>query len=437
MSHRIDAGRGDRPRVAVVGAGLAGLAAATTLDERGVDVVVLEARDRVGGRVWSDDLSAPGASAASVIERGAEFVLAGYDRFRAYAARFGLELVDTRMSYYVRTIHEYPQVTPDVLAAAGRQAAELLRAAATPAISVADLLATLPVPPEVRSSLQARIEISSAATASAVHAGVLEHVASLEPLPSWRTGGGNSRLPAAMAAGLGAPVHLCSPVTAVHDHGDSVTVCTRTAETTAETTADAVVIAVPLGVLGSGAVELVLPGWKLNALSSVVQGHAAKLHLALDDEPPASAVLSVASRFWTWTAADATGRVAPVLNCFAGSDAALDGLEVDAGPGRWVDLVGAMRRDLTPAGAEPVLTHWAADPYALGAYSAPGPGWTVSVDELLAAPVGRVFFAGEHTAGPMSGLMEGALRSGERAAHQVLTSPRLAGVARRRRPGGR
>lgn len=415
MSQLVGGPRSDRPRVAVVGAGLAGLAAATTLAERGVDVVVLEARDRVGGRVWSDELGAPGAS-ASVIERGAEFVLAGYDRFRAYAARFGLELVDTRMSYYVRTIHEYPQVTPDVLAAAGRQAAALLHAAASSAISVADLLATLPVPPEVRSSLQARIEISSAATASEVHAGVLEQVASLEPLPSWRTGGGNGRLPAAMAAGLGTSVHLCSPVTAVHDHGDAVTVCTPDAEATA----DAVVVAAPLGVLGSGAVELQLPDWKLDALASVVQGHAAKLHVALDDEPPASAVLSVASRFWTWTAADATGRVAPVLNCFAGSDAALDGLEVDAGPDRWVDLVGAVRRDLTPAAAEPVLTHWAVDPYALGAYSAPGPGWTVSADELLAAPVGRVFFAGEHTAGPMSGLMEGALRSGERAAHQVL-----------------
>jgi len=417
MTQLVDSRRGSRPRVVVVGAGLAGLAAASTLDERGIDVVVIEARDRVGGRVWSDELGAPGAP-ASVIERGAEFVLAGYDRFRAYAARVGLELVDTRMSYYLRTIHEHPQVTPDVLAAAGRQAVALLRATGPSVTSAADLLAALPVDRDVRSSLQARIEISSAAAASEVHAGVLEHVASLEALPSWRIGGGNSRLPAAMAAGLGTSVHLRSPVTAVHDHGDVVTVSIRGAETT---TADAVVVAVPLGVSGSGAIRLALPDWKRDALASVVQGHAAKLHLALDDEPPASAVLSVASRFWTWTAADATGRVAPVLNCFAGSAAALDNLEVDAGPGRWVDLIGAVRRDLTPADAEPVLTSWAGDPYALGAYSAPGPAWTVAAEELLAAPVGRMFFAGEHTAGPMSGLMEGALRSGERAAHQVLS----------------
>ena len=58
--------------VAVVGAGYAGLAAAITLADHGVDVRVLEARDRVGGRVWSDE------AGGAVIERGAEFVLDGY-----------------------------------------------------------------------------------------------------------------------------------------------------------------------------------------------------------------------------------------------------------------------------------------------------------------------------------------------------------------------
>jgi len=53
------------PRVAVVGAGFAGLAAADALAAAGVDVVVLEARDRVGGRVWSRELEN-----GSVVELG-------------------------------------------------------------------------------------------------------------------------------------------------------------------------------------------------------------------------------------------------------------------------------------------------------------------------------------------------------------------------------
>ena len=47
-------------RTIVIGAGLAGLAAATELADRGLDVLVLEARDRVGGRVWSQEVEGPG-----------------------------------------------------------------------------------------------------------------------------------------------------------------------------------------------------------------------------------------------------------------------------------------------------------------------------------------------------------------------------------------
>ena len=72
-------------RVVVVGAGFAGLAAADALAEAGMDVTVLEARDRVGGRVWSQSLPD-----GSVIERGAEFILPDDTRIRSTAARLGL-----------------------------------------------------------------------------------------------------------------------------------------------------------------------------------------------------------------------------------------------------------------------------------------------------------------------------------------------------------
>ena len=46
----------------MIGGGFAGLAAATELADRGIDVLVLEARDRVGGRVWSERVPAPGGA---------------------------------------------------------------------------------------------------------------------------------------------------------------------------------------------------------------------------------------------------------------------------------------------------------------------------------------------------------------------------------------
>ncbi len=85
-----------RPRrVIVIGAGFAGLAAADELARAGVEVDVLEARDRVGGRVWSEPF------AGGVIERGAEFILPDYELMLAYAARFGLDPVrkGTRYGY--------------------------------------------------------------------------------------------------------------------------------------------------------------------------------------------------------------------------------------------------------------------------------------------------------------------------------------------------
>jgi uncharacterized protein with NAD-binding domain and iron-sulfur cluster len=79
-------------RVAVVGAGFAGLACAADLTESGIDVTVFEARARVGGRVWTDAMP-DGAR----FERGGEFIEAGYDDLkrrgvRAPARRAGLRV---------------------------------------------------------------------------------------------------------------------------------------------------------------------------------------------------------------------------------------------------------------------------------------------------------------------------------------------------------
>ena len=76
-------------RAVVVGAGLAGLVAADELLRAGAEVVVLEARSRVGGRVWSERLPN-----GAVVEMGAEFILPGSIAMRELADRFGLRLWD-------------------------------------------------------------------------------------------------------------------------------------------------------------------------------------------------------------------------------------------------------------------------------------------------------------------------------------------------------
>src|SRR5690349_2352418 len=83
--------------------------AAWQLTQRGCEVVVLEARDRVGGRVWSQELI-PG-DRRTVIERGAEFVLDGYDVLREVLAEFRLELAGTAMTRG-RVSHTRPTRSP-------------------------------------------------------------------------------------------------------------------------------------------------------------------------------------------------------------------------------------------------------------------------------------------------------------------------------------
>ncbi len=396
-------------RVVVIGGGFAGLAAATELADRGVDVLVCEARDRVGGRVWTERVAAP-AGAPALIERGAEFILDGYEVMRGLARRFGLGLADTGMSYYVR---EPRGVATD---AATLQAAGLAIArAAVGGASAAQAVAALDLPEPVADAVIARIEISSALESDRLSADVLEHAAAFEPHPSHRLAAGNQRLAGAMAERLGERVRLRTPVLAVdHDEG---TIRVQTAAGAID--ARAVVLALPLPVVRDLSFEPALPAWKLAALDRVALGHAAKLHLPLARTAPTSAVMSVPDRYWCWTATGGDGTVAPVLNCFAGSPRALDRLAVAAGPEAWRERVRRLRPDLEISDGGAVLTTWSDDPWAQGAYSTPGLATEAGDEDRLTAPSGPLHFAGEYTAGPWSGLMEGALRSGIRAAREV------------------
>src|SRR5919204_3286186 len=81
-------------RVCVVGAGFAGLAAAAALADGGVEPLLLEARQRVGGRVHSRRLDN-----GAVAELGAEFVERDQQAMVETAGRLGLELVPTGMAY--------------------------------------------------------------------------------------------------------------------------------------------------------------------------------------------------------------------------------------------------------------------------------------------------------------------------------------------------
>ena len=408
-------------RVVVAGAGFAGLMAAWQLTQRGCDVVVLEARDRVGGRVWSQELI-PG-DPRTVIERGAEFVLDGYDVLRETLGELGLELADTVMSYYER---EPRGGGPATAAQVGECAAWVAEAAAAvaPGTSLAEVAAGWAGEPAALAAYIARMETTSGMSADQLSAAVAEDAtAGFGGRPSWRVAGGNQQVATGLAGRLGSAVRLASPVRAVQQDQDGVHLSTATGTVTG----DAAVIAVPMAVLRRLPIVPPVPGRQRAAWERSGLAHNAKLHMPLSKAAPASAVQSVPGRFWTWTAADRTGQVQPVLHAFAGTEQGLADLEVSDGPATWAGQAAALRPELDPDPAGAVLTTWNDDPWAGQSYSADTVAAATADPAVLAAPAGRIHFAGEHTAGHWAGLMEGALRSGQRAAGEVLTGrPRTA-----------
>ena len=369
-------------RIIVIGAGLAGLAAADALRREGADVVVVEARGRVGGRVWSAPF------AGGVVERGAEFVFPSDEILQAIARRLGVRLYRKGTHYGDRE----PRGGPAVTTAQLRRAVERLGKAAHDG-TVLDALASLGLHAGAAEAIAARIEVSSAYPASDLDASVLvETGAGFGQFDTYGVEGGNGRLAEALAAPLGPALLLDAPVEAIEWNRRSVAVRAGGLELWAHRA----VLAVPAPAALALDFDPPLPDAKAAALAAVRYGQAAKLHLPLRAPAEPSAVLAVPSRYWTYTQLGPDGSPAAFAASFAGTPGALERLRVWAGPGTWHD-----------------------DAWAQGAYSARSRSSPLDSAEL-ARSVGPLAFAGEHTAGDWHGLMEGALRSGLRAAADIL-----------------
>jgi monoamine oxidase len=407
-------GREPQGRVAVVGAGFAGLACAVDLAQAGVDVTVFEARQRVGGRVWTDVMP-DGAR----YERGGEFVETGYDHMLRRAAGYGLAVAPHGFEFAQREVRDGGRTLPALLIGAERAVAATVDALgpAAATTSAAAALAHTELEPLARQALARRLEgtftvalerVSAAWLASAE----VRAAGSGAELPSSRLADGNDSLARAMQVALGPRIRLGCPVSALRNDLDSVVLTARGTHERYERA----VLAVPLPL----ALDELAPALRERPSYGRLQwGVAAKLHVSLADPVAPAAVQGLSAAFWTWTASDAGGGPATFASSFAGGSHASEALEIELGPDRWVAALRELRPELV-LGGEPVLTPWRLDRHAQGSYSCHPPGWTRADDAEVAAPSGRIHLAGEHTAGDFCGTMEGALRSGARAAAEIV-----------------
>lgn len=388
----------------MIGAGLAGLAAADALAQAGVEVTVLEERDRVGGRVWSRQLEN-----GAVIEMGAEFVTEGYRVVPELIARLGLRLAPMRMSFAQREPRGGIGVGAAELEAALQTVEAALAAGVDRGVTVDRLLDGLALDRGARELIACRIQVSYAHETSRLAAVAVRDLGHLfREAEALRVAGGNQQIAGRLAEPLRVLTSRPAREVRATDGGFVIN---------GDLHADAVVVAVPAFAVDRVAFDPPLPAWKLEAQRHVVYGQAAKLAVPVDGSPPPSSVISVPEHFWTWTAAGPDGRVVPLVTAFAGSATAVEALRVDDGPGGYIDRVAALRPDLTLRPGDAVLSTWPD-----GAYSAREADRDAGLDDRLARPVGRIAFAGEHTEPVWYATMEGALRSGSRAAAQLLAA---------------
>lgn len=395
------------PPVVVVGAGLAGLHWAWRLHRAGVAVVVLEARDRVGGRTWSQSLDD-----GTVIERGGEFIGPDDDVIRSLVAELELELIRHGFSFDRRATPEHAAPTSaelDELATWAGARIEVL----TDDVSVLDALGPADEWTSSVASALRRLETSLTVPLSQVSA---RRMFTGEPTyydPAVRVRGGNQARALELARRLGERVRFSWPVAVVRRSEAAAAVVV--AADGHEATASAVVLALPLPLLLELDLEPRLPDEVRAVVARAPFGNtAAKFHVPLASSPAPGAMASADARWWCWTsqADDDPAVAAPVLSCFADGRAAIDAFDAEAAL--------ALRPDIGPAAGEPLVTDWGAEPWTRGSYSVPGVGVTDADDAAWQRPFGTVVLAGEHTAGRLAGTMNGATASGARAAATVL-----------------
>ncbi|HZT02651.1 MAG TPA: NAD(P)/FAD-dependent oxidoreductase [Steroidobacteraceae bacterium] len=442
------AARTDRPDagedhdVIVIGAGAAGLAAAHALCRAGHSVLVLEARDRIGGRIWTRSEPA----LAAPIELGAEFIHGTSPETRELLRNMGVAAIDTSGEHWSLIGGRLQQRTESLLGQV-RRAFEAGDVLSRPDTSLEAFLTG-----EGGRNLSEEARSMARAFVSGFDAADPARVSIHSIAEEWRSGGmldsSQARPPAGYASVLSAlrvgldPAHghlsLQTVVTDVQWSSDSVEVRGTRFGQPFRTLAQKAIVTVPLGVLkqpaeSPGGIRFTPPlAEKQPALDQLLSGPVFKVMLYFrrafweevhrgryTDASFFHAPGNVFPTFWTTLPARTS-----LLNAWVGgpSAARLSRLQDEEIVLHALDCVAALfdrnRKDLE---LEATYVHnWQRDPFARGAYSYVAVGG-IRARELLAAPLGgTLYFAGEatDTTGDAA-TVTGALRSGAGAAVEV------------------
>jgi monoamine oxidase len=404
--------------VAVIGAGAAGIGAARRLIELGFDVIVIEARERLGGRA----VSVP-TPLGMAVDLGCEWLhSADRNPWTSIARASGFTVDETLPDWGRRLRRSGVGAEDEADWYRARDAFYERMETATEAGP--DRAAAALLPPGGRWNALLNAISTWANGVELARLSVQDHARYADSGVNWRVREGYGTLIAAYGAGL--PVQLGNTVHRIDHRGRTIRVETARGELRVR----AVLLTLPPTLLAAGTVrfEPDLPQVKQAAAHGLPLGLANKLFLALDgappDAPPDSHFVGALDR-------TATGAYQimphgwPVAAAFFGGALALD-LEragapamADFAAGELAGLFGgSIRRRLRPLAS----SAWASDEFARGSYSYALPGHAGD-RAVLAAPVDdRLFFAGEACSADNFSTAHGAFLSGREAADRIAAA---------------
>jgi monoamine oxidase len=430
-------------RVIVAGAGLAGLAAARALESRGAAVTVFEARDRVGGRVWT--LRGPFA-ARQHAEAGADLIEEEQEHVLDFARALGLKpvrILRDSFGYYgpdargrrrlhtgLGTFQEFgkllaPLVRDFKLAEERWDSAVGERYGRQ---SVADFLRQIDAPSRLRAGVRGFRGFFLADPEDLSMLPMLEQFAE-SGTPGhgriYRIPGGNDRLATVAAKRLRAPVRLRTIVRRVAQRDRAIQVTVEDpAGRRREAAADFFVCAVPASTGREIHFDPPLPESQHDAIAHLRYGCATRLLLQFE------------RRFWRrrgrpnafgsdlpvgaiWEGNEQQPGPPGILSFLAGGKASAELQDILAREGERgvVDRIAWLGPPARLLASQTVV--WDDDPWARGGYAYFDPSFEPRWRAWLARPAGRIVFAGEHTSVKSQGYMNGAVETGLRAAAEI------------------
>jgi monoamine oxidase len=446
--------------VLIVGAGLAGLQAAATLKAHGLEPLIVEARDRVGGRIRGHRLDSGG-----VVESGAAFVGPTQDHILALADELGIETFKEyakgnnvyakgdQTTEYTGTVPPDPLILPDaaLLQLKIDQMSQEVpidapwdapKAAEWDAMSLYDWVEANTVNPQTGNLLLSYLQPTFGTDAREVSllfvlwyiagAGNEDHPGSFERSSDTAGGaqdsrivGGSQRIPLAVAGQLGDAVALEAPVRRIDQTDDAVTVTTERGQVRATRA----IVATPPPMVTAIDWHPLLPPKRQQLMARLTMGALMKCD-AVYETP-----------FWRADGRSGMGLAdsGAVRVCFDNSppDASVGVLMAFVGGSTWREygtlpfderkaaVLRGFARLFGPKALEPIeyVEHdWTHERWTLGSpVASAGTGTTIAYGDQIREPFGRVHWAGTETSTYWAGFMDGAVRAGKRAAAEVVS----------------